>query len=138
SFTKKSCRFDVTKGSFSTKCIMDRSTNQDSHWVMLMRAANAGDAAAYSQLLTGIAPVLRGLILRGLTRAPLGASDAEDSLQETLLATHLKRHPWREDEPLGPWIRAIARNKLVDALRRRGRSGSVPIDDFIEILAAPE
>ena len=113
-------------------------TDRDSHWAMLMRASNAGDAAAYRALLAGIAPVLRGVVQRGLTRAGLGASEAEDIVQETLLAIHLKRHTWREDEPLAPWIRAIARNKLVDALRRRGRSSNVPIDDFTETLPAPE
>jgi RNA polymerase sigma-70 factor (ECF subfamily) len=113
-------------------------TDRHSHWATLMRASNAGDAAAYRVLLAGIAPVLRGVVQRGLTRAGLGTSDAEDIVQETLLAIHLKRHTWREDEPLMPWIRAIARNKLVDALRRRGRSTNVPIDDFTDTLAAPE
>jgi RNA polymerase sigma-70 factor (ECF subfamily) len=37
--------------------------------------------------------------------------------------------------PLGPWVRAIARNKLIDAMRRRGRRDHVPIDDVIETLA---
>jgi RNA polymerase sigma-70 factor (ECF subfamily) len=113
-------------------------TDRHSHWATLMRASNAGDAAAYRVLLAGIAPVLRGVVQRGLTRAGLGTSDAEDIVQETLLAIHLKRHTWREDEPLMPWIRAIARNKLVDALRRRGRNTNVPIDDFTDTLAAPE
>jgi RNA polymerase sigma-70 factor (ECF subfamily) len=113
-------------------------TDRRSHWAMLMRASIAGDAAAYRALLAGIAPLLRGVVLRGLTRAGLGTGDVEDIVQETLLAIHLKRHTWREDEPLDPWIKAIARNKLVDALRRRGRSTNVPIEDFAETLAAPE
>jgi RNA polymerase sigma-70 factor (ECF subfamily) len=117
---------------------MDLLTDRDSQWALMMRAANAGDAAAYKRLLSGIAPVLRRVIQRGLARAGLALSDTEDILQETLLAIHLKRHTWRESEPLTPWIRAIARNKLVDALRRRGRSSDVPIDDFSETLAAPE
>jgi RNA polymerase sigma-70 factor (ECF subfamily) len=117
---------------------MDQKTDQDSHWAMLMRAASAGDGTAYKRLLEAIAPVLRGVIQRGLTRAGLPTGDAEDILQETLLAIHLKRHTWRDTEPFTPWIRAIARNKLVDALRRRGRSVAVPIDDFLDSLAAPE
>jgi RNA polymerase sigma-70 factor, ECF subfamily len=117
---------------------MNPLSDRDSHWAMLMRAANAGDAAAYRALLAGIAPLLRAVVRRGLTAAGLGSSDAEDIVQETLLAIHLKRQTWREGEPLTPWIRAIARNKLIDALRRRGRSINVPIDDFSETLAAPE
>lgn len=105
---------------------------------MLMRSANAGDAAAYRRLLQGIAPALRAMIQSGLARHGLDRGEAEDVLQETLLAIHLKRQTWREEEPFLPWVRAIARNKLIDALRRRGRAASVPIDDFLETLAAPE
>jgi hypothetical protein len=36
------------------------------------------------------------------------------------------------------WIATITRNKLVDALRRRGRHIVVPIDEFAEILRAEE
>ena len=35
--------------------------DQASHWTELMRAANGGDASAYGRVLTGLAPVLRGL-----------------------------------------------------------------------------
>jgi RNA polymerase sigma-70 factor (ECF subfamily) len=55
-------------------------------------------------------------------------------VQETLLALHLKRQTWDEDGPLSPWLYAIARHKLIDALRRRGRRIEVSIDDFAEIL----
>jgi RNA polymerase sigma-70 factor, ECF subfamily len=51
-----------------------------------------------------------------------------------LLAIHLKRHTWDAAAPLGPWVRAIARNKLIDALRRRGRRVEIPIDDFADFL----
>jgi RNA polymerase sigma-70 factor (ECF subfamily) len=36
--------------------------------------------------------------------------------------------------PFAPWLFAIARNKLIDALRRRGRRTFVNIDDFAEII----
>jgi RNA polymerase sigma-70 factor (ECF subfamily) len=65
----------------------------------------------------------------------------EDVVQETLLAIHVKRHTWRVDAPLIPWINAIARNKLVDVVRRRNRRGdhvSIGIDDVARILSQPE
>jgi RNA polymerase sigma-70 factor (ECF subfamily) len=34
-----------------------------------------------------------------------------------------------------PWVRAIARNKMIDNLRRRGRQTHLPIDDFSEVVA---
>jgi len=59
-------------------------------------------------------------------------------LQDVLLAVHLKRHVWRTDEPVRPWLFAIARHKVIDAFRARGRRVSVDIESFSESLAAPE
>ena len=98
-----------------------------------MIAANRGDAQAYRQVLTAITPVLRGLVrARG---ASLGPEGCEDVLQDVLLAIHLKRHTWREDAPLRPWLYAIARHKVADAFRARGQHVDLPIEDFNETLA---
>jgi RNA polymerase sigma-70 factor (ECF subfamily) len=111
-------------------------SERDLDWGELMRAANGGDAAAYNRLLTRLAPAVRAVARRGLGRAGFGSEEAEDVVQETLLAIHLKRHTWDPSLPLGPWVRAIARNKLIDALRRRGRRDHVPIDDVIDTLVS--
>jgi RNA polymerase sigma-70 factor (ECF subfamily) len=111
---------------------------RESEWAALMRAAIAGDAAAYRRLLAALAPVLRSLARRGLVRTGQSEADSEDLVQETLLAIHLKRHTWDDKRPVGPWIRAIARNKLVDFLRRRGGRVDVPIDGWEEVLPAEE
>ena len=107
-----------------------------------MRAGLAGDAAAYRQLLEAIVPRLRKFASGGLFRAGIGNADAEDVVQEILLAIHLKRQTWMTDQPFLPWLNAIARHKLIDVMRRRGRRGEVPIEGLIEILpdesAAPE
>jgi len=50
------------------------------------------------------------------------------------LAVHLKRQTWDANAPFAPWLFAIARNKLIDALRRRGRRVFVNIDDFAETI----
>jgi RNA polymerase sigma-70 factor (ECF subfamily) len=103
-----------------------------------MRAGNAGDAESYRRLLLQLMPVLRAVARRGLTGAGMADTDAEDVVQETLLAVHLKRQSWDEDAPFGPWLRAIARHKMIDALRRRGHRIDLPIDDFAEFLAGGE
>jgi DNA-directed RNA polymerase specialized sigma24 family protein len=91
-----------------------------------MRAANRGDAVAYRRLLDAITPVLRGVVrARG---ASLGHEAREDVVQEVLLAVHLKRQTWREDQPLRPWLYAIARHKVVDAFRARGQRVDLPIE----------
>ena len=59
-------------------------------------------------------------------------------MQETLLAIHLKRHTWDPEQQLAPWVYAIARHKIVDALRRRGPRNVEPLEDFQDFLAAPE
>lgn len=102
-----------------------------------MRAGLAGDARAYRALLEALTPRLRALVARGLARAGAGGADTEDVVQETLLAIHLKRHTWDASEPLAPWVWTIARNKTIDALRRRGRRIELPVDDWAEFLPAP-
>lgn len=100
----------------------------------LMRSANRGDEAAYRRLLSALVHPLRSIARRGLARAGKGNEDAEDIVQETLLAIHLKRHTWDERQPLEPWVRAIARHKLVNSLRRRGFKTTVTIEDCEELI----
>ncbi len=104
----------------------------------LMRAGLAGDADAYRRCLDLLLPLVRTIVRGQLKQSSSGNSDTEDIVQETLLAIHLKRHTWRPDQPLEPWVRAIARHKVIDAFRRRGARASVPLDDVAETLAAPE
>ena len=108
---------------------------REDEWTDLMRSANAGDNAAYHRLLKGVTPVLRAGARRGLARAGQPVDQSEDIVQDILLAVHLKRHTWDYNAPFAPWLFAIARNKLIDALRRRGRRVFVNIDDFAETLS---
>ena len=102
----------------------------------LMRAPIAATPSAYHRVLTAVTPVLRKVVrARG---AGLGPEGCEDVLQDVLLAIHGKRHTWREDQPLRPWLYAIARHKVVDAFRARGSRIDLSIDDFAEGLPAPE
>ena len=106
----------------------------EDEWTGLMRLAISGDSAAYHRLLKAITPVLRAGARRGLARAGQPVDQSEDVVQEILLAVHLKRHTWDTNAPFGPWLFAIARNKLIDAMRRRGRRIFVNIDDFAETI----
>jgi RNA polymerase sigma-70 factor (ECF subfamily) len=102
----------------------------------LMRRCNAGDSGAYRRLLKAITPLLRALTRRGLARAGQPVDQFEDIVQDILLALHLKQHTWDPDAPFSPWLFAIAGNKLVDALRRRGRRVFVNIEDFAETIVS--
>lgn len=100
----------------------------------LLRAAIGGDEAAYADFLRRAAAVVRHFAKRRIVQ---GGVDPEDVVQETLLAIHLKRHTWREDAPVLPWLYAIARFKLIDAFRRRGRRIEVDIDEVAGTLQQP-
>ena len=112
--------------------------DREEAWAGLMRGALAGDEAAYQRLLRALAPVLRSTVRRRLAAMGLPTEECEDVVQETLLAIHLKRHTWRSADPFGPWLFTVARNKLIDHVRKRGRRIEIPIEDFAEILAAEE
>lgn len=80
--------------------------------------AQAGDEAAYRVCLARIGARLRGYLKRRMLDQP---DEVEDLVQETLLALHLQRGTYDPALPLSAWVVAIARHKLVDSWRRRGR-----------------
>ncbi len=97
----------------------------------------AGNASAYEAFLLDLAPLLRGFLRRRLAKLP---DEVEDLVQELMIAIHNRRHTYDPGQPLTAWIHAIARYKLIDLLRRRGRRDSLhePLDDDSELLAAPD
>jgi RNA polymerase sigma-70 factor (ECF subfamily) len=102
-------------------------------------AALAGDEASYRAFLEAISNRLRHYLRQMLARSGRREdSEAEDVLQETLLALHLSRHTYDPASPVTAWAHAIARYKLVDHLRRTGRHAlSLPLDDEAFQLAGP-
>jgi RNA polymerase sigma-70 factor (ECF subfamily) len=103
----------------------------------LMVLGNAGDTAAYHAFLKELSAHLRAFFRRRLVQLP---DEAEDLVQETLLAVHNYRHTYDADQPLTAWIHAIARYKLVDMLRRRnGREAlNDPLDDESDVLVSSD
>jgi RNA polymerase sigma-70 factor (ECF subfamily) len=101
----------------------------------LMLASLDGDAASYRSLLEQLSSRLRAYFKSKLGRFGRGATEAEDLVQEVLLAIHLKRHTYDTGELFTPWLYTIARYKLIDYLRRIRTAASVPIDEGTEIMA---
>ncbi|MEQ1671773.1 MAG: PAS domain S-box protein, partial [Hyphomicrobium sp.] len=114
---------------------MDRKA-QDREWSDLMRVAIGGDNGAYQRLLSDLSRALRMIVRRGFSGVSARPNEVEDVVQEVLLAVHLKRHTWDQSKPISPWIMAIARNKMIDDLRRKGRRTEVPIDGMLGLLDA--
>lgn len=99
--------------------------------------AQSGDDAAYRQCLGLLAARLRAYLKRRLSAFP---DEVEDLVQETLLALHLQRGTYDPTLPVSAWAVAIARHKLVDLWRRRGRREGLhdALDDVDEQLLAAE
>jgi len=105
----------------------------------LMVASLEGDADAHRELLTSLSGRLRGFFKMRLMRHGYGAVEAEDLVQEALMAIHTRRHTYDRDQPFTPWLYGIARYKLLDFLRRsRAATADVPIEDASAVVAHDE
>jgi len=109
---------------------MNRRIYQDQEFADLMRHAQAGDRAAYSSLLHAIVPFLRAAIRKN--RFYTQPQDADDLVQDILLALHQVRATYDPTRPFLPWLMGIAGNQIADGARRRARRGSHEIitDEF--------
>ena len=104
----------------------------------LMIAGLDGDAAAHKSLLESLSRQLRAYFKRHLIRINRGPIEAEDLVQEALLAIHTRRHTYDRSQPFTPWVYAIARYKFLDYLRRTKASTSdVPLD-LAEEITVPD
>lgn len=104
-----------------------------------MLAGLGGDASAHRRLLKDLSPYLRAYFRRHLLRSGRTAEDAEDLVQETLIAIHTRRQTYDRSQPLTPWVYAIARHKLIDGYRRIGTSPElVPLAAAEDVTADEE
>jgi RNA polymerase sigma-70 factor (ECF subfamily) len=102
----------------------------------LMIAGLGGDAAAHKTLLVKLSNHLRAYFKGRLARMGSGAVEAEDLVQEALIAIHTRRHTYDPAQPFTPWAYAIARYKLLDHLRRTKSSiKDMPIEEADELVA---
>jgi RNA polymerase sigma-70 factor, ECF subfamily len=116
----------------------------EERWSAAMRAERGGDAASYEWLLRDISRALRPAIRHRVRQASLPSAEVEDILQEILIGLHTMRRRWDDTRPFLPWLHAILRYKLTDAVRRRERERRVRGDlsaeawDAIVDEAAPQ
>src|SRR5882757_191283 len=111
-------------------------TTHETELKALMLASLDGDAASHRALLERLSRRLRAYYKGKLARIGRDATEAEDLVQEAVLAIHIKRHTYDPVEPLTPWVHAIARYKLIDFLRRtRSSLADVPIDEADQMIA---
>ncbi len=114
----------------------ERPAARELDWSVYMARAQAGDRDAYRRLLEDVTPYLRSIAARHLRNS----GDIEDTVQEVLLTVHAVRHAYDPARPFGPWLVAIANRRVVDGLRRQGRSRAreVALETEHETFAAPQ
>jgi RNA polymerase sigma-70 factor (ECF subfamily) len=95
--------------------------SRETIWSRAMLAERRGDAVAYEAFLREFATSMRRIITTHLRRLGFGTDEAEDVVQEVLIAVHSRRSQWDAARPLIPWLNAIARYKTIDAMRRLRR-----------------
>ena len=105
----------------------------------LMISGLDGDAAAHRTLLENLSSRLRGYFQGQLNRIGRGPVEAEDLVQEALIAIHTRRHTYDPGQLFTPWVYAIARYKFVDYLRREKASmRDLPIEETKEPLKSSD
>src|SRR3981189_412128 len=110
-------------------------TTHETELKALMLASPDGYAASHRALLERLSRRLRAYYKGKFAGIGRDATEAEDLVQEAVLAIHIKRHTYDPAEPLTPWVHAIARYKLIDFLRpRRASFAEVPIDEADGIM----
>jgi RNA polymerase sigma-70 factor (ECF subfamily) len=97
----------------------------------MMLASLSGDTAAYRLLLTVLSRHLRSYYVRRLARH----ADAEDLVQETLIAVHARRGTYDAEQPFVVWLHAIARHKLIDYYRRARIRHTLPLEEATTVCA---
>jgi RNA polymerase sigma-70 factor, ECF subfamily len=124
-----SCNCDITGTvSLNGDIILAADEDQIHNWMVL---AQGGNSAATSSLLTALAPRLRAFF-RGKGARP---EDAEDLVQETLIAVYTKRDMFDPGQRILGWVYAIARYRMIDRWRHsRKRGHELPIEDFEHAL----
>lgn len=90
----------------------------------------AGDAAAHRSFLAEAAGLLRAYFRNRLRNRP---DDAEDLVQETLVALHTRRDSYDPAYPLTAWMYAIARYRMIDFLRRAKHRTHASLDDGLDV-----
>ncbi|MDE3036943.1 MAG: sigma-70 family RNA polymerase sigma factor [Pseudomonadota bacterium] len=108
---------------------MAENTSQKRSFEELMHAAQAGDGAAYAQLLREITPLIKGFLYNRLG----DGLDNEDLVQEILFAIHKASHTYNTDRQFKAWMFAIADHKFKDYLRSHYRKAVLTKVDFAEI-----
>jgi RNA polymerase sigma-70 factor (ECF subfamily) len=102
----------------------------------LMQSVQAGDKAAYAELLFLALPIIKRVAGSQRYRS----LETDDIVQETLLSLHSVRHTYDPSRPFIPWLASIVHHRSIDAYRRRARisRNEVSVPEFPETFQEAE
>ena len=102
--------------------------------VSLMRCAQAGNRAAYDELLRLSIPFIK-MVARKQGVSP---DAVDDAVQETLITLHRTLAEYDANRPFSAWLRTIARRRAIDILRGQGRTDSREVHEPIGFENHPD
>ena len=79
-----------------------------------------GDQQAYESFLTFTSALVKRYLyfIGGIN---LAQENADDLHQEILMSIHMKKHTYRTDRPILPWIYAVTKYRYIDYYRHKKR-----------------
>jgi len=87
----------------------------------LVRAARAGERAAFSSLYDRYARIVHGVLMARVAR-----DDVDDLVQDAFLTAWRRLRDLRDPDAFGGWLTMIARNRATDFLRRTPNHVELP------------
>src|ERR1700722_9152830 len=137
SIDEEACASNYSRCEMADSLPVEEPAHPQEHELRdLMIASLDGDGAAYHALLKRLTGHLRAYYRHRFALIGHGPTEAEDLLQEALIAVHTHRNTYDRLRPFTPWIHAIARYKFLDYLRRTKSSfKDMPIANTEELTA---
>ncbi len=105
------------------------AANDAQRWQKLMAEAQDGNQSSYRQLLTEIAPFIKRILVKSLSRP----DQADDIVQEVLLSVHKAMNTYDPERAFMPWLMAIVSYRRSDYLRThysQRENLSAPLEDI--------
>jgi RNA polymerase sigma factor (sigma-70 family) len=110
------CKAEIIRRAM-TKSVPDETVAElDRRWSALMIAAQAGDSAAYEELLRQCVP-----FVKNVARRRIGGDRTDDVVQDVLLTIHRARHTYDPSRSFTAWLRVISDRRAIDLVRRTHR-----------------
>ena len=95
---------EIIKRTMAKSIADEAVAERDRHWSALMVAAQAGDSAAYEELLRHCVPFIKNVA----RRRSIAADRTDDVVQDVLLTIHRARHTYDPSRSFIGWLRVIA------------------------------